>query len=346
MKTMKTIAFFNNKGGVGKTTLVYHLAWMCSELDKRVMVADLDPQSNLSVMLLGEDKLGSLWNPDEPGQKNTIESDIAPLFRGVGDIESTPHIEKVDERLGVLVGDLSLSKREDTLSGEWSKCLVGDERAFRVTTAFSRLIHSAGKQFEADLVIVDVAPNLGAINRAALISCDYVVLPLAPDLFSLQGLRNVGPQLAIWRDEWEQCKQKKPADLDIELPEGRMQPIGYVMMRRTLYLSHPVRAYARWIDRMPEEYRNNVLKNSGDNSANQVAETAPEKGSDPNCLAHLKDYHSLMPLAQEANKPMFALKPADGVFGAQQRGVSECYQDFANFAKKLLRKTGIGVEAT
>ena len=85
---MKTIAFFNNKGGVGKTTLVYHLAWMCSELDKRVIVADLDPQSNLSVMLLGENKLEGLWNPDEPGQKNTIESDIAPLFKGIGDIES------------------------------------------------------------------------------------------------------------------------------------------------------------------------------------------------------------------------------------------------------------------
>ena len=201
-------------------------------------------------------------------------------------MRATPHIEKIDERLGVLVGDLSLSKREDALSGEWSKCLGGDERAFRVTTAFSRLIHSAGKQFEADLVIVDVAPNLGAINRAALISCDYVVLPLAPDLFSLQGLRNVGPQLAIWRNEWEQCKQKKPTDLDMELPEGRMQPIGYVMMRHTVRLSRPVKAYARWIDRIPEEYRNSVLKhNSGDNSADQVAETTPDKGkSDPELL--------------------------------------------------------------
>ena len=45
---MKTIAFFNNKGGVGKTTLVYHLAWMYAELGYSVVAADLDPQANLS----------------------------------------------------------------------------------------------------------------------------------------------------------------------------------------------------------------------------------------------------------------------------------------------------------
>ena len=49
---MKTIAFFNNKGGVGKTTLVYHLAWMYAELGFSVVAADLDPQANLSAVFL------------------------------------------------------------------------------------------------------------------------------------------------------------------------------------------------------------------------------------------------------------------------------------------------------
>jgi len=53
---MKTIAFFNNKGGVGKTTLVYHIAWMMSELGHNVLAADLDPQANLSSMFLSEEK--------------------------------------------------------------------------------------------------------------------------------------------------------------------------------------------------------------------------------------------------------------------------------------------------
>jgi cellulose biosynthesis protein BcsQ len=45
--TTSVVTFFNNKGGVGKASLVYHLAWMLSELDRRVLLADLDPQANL-----------------------------------------------------------------------------------------------------------------------------------------------------------------------------------------------------------------------------------------------------------------------------------------------------------
>ena len=59
--TTKVIAFFNNKGGVGKTSLVYHIAWMMTELELRVVAADLDPQGNLSAAFLDEDKLEELW---------------------------------------------------------------------------------------------------------------------------------------------------------------------------------------------------------------------------------------------------------------------------------------------
>ena len=51
-KQMKSIIFFNNKGGVGKTTTVYHVAWMLSELGIKTIAVDLDPQSNLTSCLL------------------------------------------------------------------------------------------------------------------------------------------------------------------------------------------------------------------------------------------------------------------------------------------------------
>ena len=57
---MNTIAFFNNKGGVGKTSLVYHLAWMYAELGLSVIAADLDPQANLTSMFIDEDQLATL----------------------------------------------------------------------------------------------------------------------------------------------------------------------------------------------------------------------------------------------------------------------------------------------
>ena len=56
------VAFFNNKGGVGKTSLVYHLAWMYADLGVRVVAVDLDPQANLSAAFLDEDRLAILWS--------------------------------------------------------------------------------------------------------------------------------------------------------------------------------------------------------------------------------------------------------------------------------------------
>ena len=89
---MKTIAFFNNKGGVGKTTLVYHLAWMYAELGFSVVAADLDPQANLSAVFLSEDRLEQLW-PDG-GHPDSILGAVSPILRGLGDIRE-PHVEQV-----------------------------------------------------------------------------------------------------------------------------------------------------------------------------------------------------------------------------------------------------------
>lgn len=324
---MKTIAFFNNKGGVGKTSLVYHLAWMFSELGCRVVAADLDPQANLSGMFLSEDRLEQLWGE---GKKETVDRDIAPLFEGTGDIAERPHIEKIGERLGLLVGDLALSKREDQLSGEWPKCLDKDKRAFRVTTAFARLVIGANAVFNVDLALLDVGPNLGAINRAALIASDHVIIPLAPDLFSLQGLGNVGPTLREWRMAWNKRISEKPEDLNILLPAGNMQPLGYIMMRHSVRLDRPVRAFERWIDKVPGEYRRAVLKDD-DSSPRTIS-------ADEHLLAHLKDYRSLMPMAQEANKPMFMLKPGDGAIGSHMNAVGACYNDFHSLAEKIINK--------
>jgi len=327
---MKTIAFFNNRGGVGKTSLVYHLAWMCSELEYRVIAADLDPQANLSSMFLPEERLEEAWR-DEGGK--TIDKDISPLFEGTGDIAVKPHIEKVGERIGLLVGDLALSRREDELSSQWPKCLDGDARAFRVTAAFARLISNAHKEFRPDITLIDAGPDLGAINRAALIASDHVVIPLAPDLFSLQGLRNVGSTLQSWRAAWEERVRKKPETLDIGLPSGAMQPLGYIVMRHSILLKRPVRAFAGWIDKMPLEYRQSVLRKT--RPRHETIDT------DEHLLAHLKDYRSLMPIAQEANKPMFMLKPADGVIGAQQSAVSSCHDDFRSLAANIVQRAGL-----
>jgi chromosome partitioning protein len=327
---MKIIGFFNNKGGVGKTSLVYHVAWMLSLMNQRVIAVDLDPQANLTSMFLDEERLEEIWEYKEKNKNITIYDAVSPQFRGVGDIQN-PHIEPISDRLGLLIGDLKLSDEvEDKLSEAWPKCQTRDERSFRVMSVFARTVSDAGKKHRAKIALMDVGPNLGALNRAALLSCDEVVVPLGADLFSLQGLRNMGPALRRWKEGWHKALPNNP-DQDLFLPQGTIRPIGYVLMRFSTNESRPARAYAKWIARMPQQYREFILDEQGG------VESDPE--SDPNRLATLKDYRSLMPLAQEARKPMFLLRPADGAFGGHQQAVSNCYNDFKTLTQNILRKS-------
>ncbi len=325
------IAFFNNKGGVGKTSLVYQLAWMYADMGIRVVAADLDPQANLTTAFIGDNRLEELW--PENSHPDTIFGCIQPLLKGTGDI-STPHLETIEDALILLIGDLDLSAFEDELSAQWPGCLDGKERSFRVISSFSRVLQLAADEHNASIILMDLGPNLGSINRAALIAADYVVIPLSPDLYSLQGLRNLGPTLRRWRQEWEERLSKIPVD-SLSLPAGRMKPIGYVIMQHSVRLDRPVKAYERWIDRIPGTYRKSVLNQpTGDNIS--VME-------DPNCLILLKHYQSLMPLVQEARKPMFHLKYADGAIGAHIQAVKQAELDFKKLSEEIARRTNISL---
>lgn len=343
MAAMKSIAFFNNKGGVGKTSLVYHLAWMYADHGLKVLVADLDPQANLTSMFLDEDRLVSLWSDD--GEPRTIRDCLRPLMSRQGDILE-PVVERLQPTLGLIPGHLGLSRFEDLLSENWPKCLDGQEAAFRVMTAFHRIILSGARQMDADLVLIDVGPNLGAINRAALIAAEQVVLPLAPDLFSLQGMRNLGPTLREWRKGWHKRAEELPLGAAIEMPSGAMQPAGYVVMQHSVRESRPVKAYQAWVDRVPLVYRESVLgeavTRSGDSGGLDASGLPiPEPADDPYMLALLRHYRSLMPMAMDAHKPMFFLKPADGAIGSHIDAVRACYQDFEALARKIAANAGV-----
>lgn len=334
--TARTIAFFNNKGGVGKTTLVYHLAWMFSELGIRVIVVDLDPQSNLTSALLDDDRIEELLNKEDGEQ--TILGPIRPLIERLGDIKPA-HIE-VRENIGLISGALELNEFEDRLSQAWSACLDDNPAnaadGFRVMSAFYRVIQRAAEAFGASLALIDVGPNLGAINRAALVAADDVIVPLAPDLFSLRGLRNLGPKLREWNSGWahrvRQGKGKLPKQ--VELPGGLMRPLGYVVLQHAVRRDQPLKSFQRWLDRIPETYREAVL-----NARPRVNRLA----RDPEMLASLKNYRSLMPLAQEARKPVFALRPADGAIGATAMAALDSYADFEALAREVARRVGLSL---
>lgn len=327
--SVPVLTFFNNKGRVGKTSLVFHLAWMLSEMGKSVVAIDLDPQANLTSGFLPEETLEILWNPDDISLRNeTIYQCVRPLTE-VGDILS-PKTQRISQRLHLVPGDLGLAGYEDFLSSEWPAAFGSGSpyRPFRILSAFWQIAQMAAEQHHADIILADVGPNLGAINRSALIGSDYVVIPLAADLFSLQGLRNLGPTLQGWRADWKKRlgNWNEPA---FALPAGKMEPLGYILMQHSERLSRPVKAYKKWADRIPETYRVSVLNRLVTTEVNPIQD---------DCLARIKHYRSLVPMAHDVRKPIFHLTTADGAIGSHSYAVKEAWSDFKALATIILKR--------
>lgn len=331
------LTFFNNKGGVGKTSLIYHLAWMFASLRKRVVAVDLDPQANLTAAFLDDDRIESIWNAPAPG--GTIYQCVRPLT-GVADIED-PFLQEIATDLYLLPGDVGLSSFEDTLSSEWPKSIDDHNlyRPLRILTAFWQVMQRAADRVQADILLVDIGPNLGAINRSALLATDFVVIPLGADLFSLQGLRNLGPTLKSWKNLWQRRLENWRSSQDFQhnpnfqLPVGNMQPIGYLCQQLGVRLDRPVQAYDKWVQRIPSVYRQSVL--------NEAPVDGMRQEADPYCLATIKHFRSLVPMGQEHRKPIFNLTPADGAIGSHANAVTDARKDFKQLAIRIATQIGL-----
>jgi hypothetical protein len=167
-----------------------------------------------------------------------------------------------------------------------------------------------------------------------MVASDHVVVPLSPDLYSIQGLRNLGPTLLSWRSEWDQRRSNSPSP-DLWLPRGAMEPAGYVILQHSVRVDRAVGAYDRWIRRVPAEYRKAVLG---------LDDQAPSKAEDDvHCLGLVKHFHSLVPMAQEARKPIFKLRSADGAIGAHQQAVTTSFTFFRALTQRVLHRAGVVV---
>lgn len=324
---MKTICIYNHKGGVGKTTIAYNLAYALADRGERVMLVDVDPQTNLSVLALDDyDRFVT-----EDGW--TIADSMEPLVTGAGDFEA-PELEELseDEDVLLLPGSLDLARFENILPGAWTECLAGEPRGFRVTSALSRMIRAAGEEAEADYALLDVGPNIGSLNRAAVLGSDYFIVPMTADLFSNRAVHTLGATIRNWCDNWELARGRT-GKLDFELPAGKPAFLGYIAQQFGIYRSRPTKAFQHWTEQMPVSIREGIitpLKPIG------LASPGSKKGPE---IGEIKDFHSLAPMAQEAGKPIIDLTAADGVIGGHVASVASARECFGKLAKNICEWT-------
>ena len=319
---MTTLAVFNNKGGVGKTSITWHLSYALARLNVPVLVVDADPQANLTATFYDDDAVEAIWKSDQ-----TVYGMVEPLIRGLGDVGKVePKV--LEEHLTLLPGDMRLARFEPLLSDSWPRGADGNESALRQLAAPWRGIRSVAAEVGAEIILLDLGPNLGSLTRSYIVMADQILIPAAPDLFSLQGLRNLGPVLKEWRAQWP-TRRDQAAQLGIDAPKGIMNPMGYVLSQHGVYGNRPAKAFGRWMSRFSTEFRHSMIPDQG-------MFTGENPEDDPYFLGRIKNYRSLMPMAMEARKPVFDLRPADGAIGAHMAAVQECSIAYRQLAQRVL----------
>lgn len=325
-KTLKSLAFFNNKGGVGKTTLLCNVAaFFSKEMQKKVCVIDCDPQCNASQYFFEDHEL-ELFLEDEG--KN-IETLFSRIMKGEGHTDFVPLQRSEAFGVDVLCGSPGLSMAEDFLAEEWAR--LNTHRGLSSNLVFTKAL----KNLEAyDYVFFDVSPSLGAINRTVLLSSDYFISPMSIDIFSLKAFENISRWMSKWTSTWNYSINNPQLDVKSDLmSEARdVKPakfIGYVSQQ---YIAkrdpsgerRPVKSYDEIIKQIDGQIRQHF-------SDTQQPPTPFEIGKIPNL-------HSLAPMSQSKRKPIFGLGGRDGIVGAHFAKVKESKDIFANVANEIIQR--------
>lgn len=332
---MKKIALFNHKGGVGKTTLTVNIAAALSELGKTVLIADADPQCNITSFYVDEPELEALLgDSDDAGSTNTLWSAVKPVVEGRGGIVTIPLWKVPNRNIHLLPGDVLLSDYEEELPSAWTECFARRTRGYDVTTAMSQVTSQAAARINADVCLYDVGPNVGALNRAVLLDCDYFITPVAADLFSLRALSTVGRSVGKWISDWKTVRGLASAADKARLFRGRPAYLGYITsafkVNAARNASNP---HAEWERKIAPRVKDRIIKDLEDIDPALV----PQGGV--NKVGAVKHFHSLAPEAQKYGVGIGELRGY--VNPGHYAQVDEAQHEFATIAREIMKRTGI-----
>lgn len=308
---------------------MYHIAHLLEKQGKSVLVVDLDSQCNLSAYSLADSELERSWKPVDG---NSIWNVIELVYEGLGDIrQRQPSLIRAEyPNLYIVPGDVLLSNFEDSLGDTWNSAKGGNASALRVQSAIYRYIKWAAETINADVVMLDLGPNLGALNRAVLAASDYFIVPMSPDLFSIRGTMNLGAKLVTWRKEWDQCNNS--SNIDLDLPKGAPVFLGYVMQQHNIRKNSKgmTRGWSIFGNKIEDAVKTNII--DALKPLNQVHDWGDNNWS----IGQIPNLHSLVPYSLEAKRPVFDCTSKDGLNGAHITTARNSSEHFQPIVTKLM----------
>lgn len=333
---MKIISFFNHKGGVAKTTTVFHLGWKLAQMGKKVLLVDTDSQCNLTFLALGDAGYQALLQ-NQP--TNNIKSSLDPVFSAAPAPLVAPQCVQVPNipNLYILPGSFEISEFDVQLS-----IAIQMTPAFRTTNnlpgSLWHLFNACATNLKADYVLVDFNPSKSALNQVLLACSDYFIVPTAPDFFSQYAVQSMATFLPQW-ENYAKGMRAYFANSAYPLPNIQPKFLGYTINDYNIRNGQPTQAYNQIIQQTDTLIENTFYPAI---SAEQM-DIPQNQYLHGFCLASLSNFQHLLPQYQKYRVPVFALTNAQiRTFGIILKNhkikralFDSIYTDFANNVIRL-----------
>jgi cellulose biosynthesis protein BcsQ len=364
---MKIISLFNNKGGVGKTTLAYHMSCALAAMGHRVLMIDMDPQCNMTICAYDTELLHKIWKSEDEfidegfeltrnkmtledfkkfnQQPHTIHYLLKPTEDGAADLESLAPPITLATNLDLLPGRLTLHMYENKISERWNSVYTGDPLAIKTITKLRKIATDYATQYKYDYVVIDTSPSLGILNKTIISTVDGFLIPCFPDMFSLYGIRNIGRSLEMWRKEFEIIYSLISNEKRKSFPSHFVQFLGYTIYNAKKYDGSKNRyalaaAHYSYVERIPdtiESYISPAIRTRipFELLKNPIGETSV-----------MYSHNTFPSMAQKYHHPMWEL-PMCGILEQPEKstitgGSRSMYiktkDDYTDFAKSLIER--------
>lgn len=321
------IALYNHKGGVGKTTLTANIAVSLASMGKKVLLVDSDPQCNLTSYFIEDKVVDKLLDNSDDTNGRTIWSALRPVVDAEGDYKTIKPYETLIDGLYILPGDIRLAEFESELNIFWEQCFQRKIKGYKGTNSLSSLINDLSKLYKIDYIFYDTGPNIGPLNRAILLDCDFFIIPAACDLFSIRALSSLGETLTKWINEWEIIKTLAPTKS--YLMPGKPKFLGYIPQRFKIYAGRITQTSSLYVSLIEKAIQDKVLK-----ALHKINTSLAPISVSGTKLGTVKDFSTLVQYAQSKGVPFSEVSEGSTI---EQRNIAK--NAFDNIARNIILKT-------
>ena len=354
------VSMFNHKGGVSKTTTTFNLGWMLGEMGIKTLIVDTDPQCNLTAYVLGFQESQSLEDFYSKKENEDIYSILNPIITGQNlQIKAVKPCDTLNDNLKLVAGNLQMSEVDIQIGFGLSASGIASF-AKQFVGALNAVIRETARVNKCELVLIDMSPSSGAMNRSILMSSDYFLVPTSPDFFSYQAIQNLGQMFLSWENVFQQFRNSSETN---PLPEIPPKLLGIISQKYRTYTPKKKQfvekipligdakleerkkriasAYQVWVDKI-QQASDSILSKAL-KSKKMVIErelfTSHIKDELPYNLISIGDFNSLIALSQENQKPIFALTEEElKQSGHTLAEMQENQKDFKKLFKTLAQR--------